>query len=140
MLALAIGGLGVSAYLMWGYTVPGASLACGSSYGCEAVKNSVYASIMGVPLPVIGLACYLILLLLLVIQSQAVVSAGDWSPYIALALFGLSLAGVLFSAYLTYLELFIIYAICRWCVASAIIMAAFFLLSIFNLRYSNQVI
>jgi len=140
MIILAVGGLGVSAYLMWGYTVPGASLACGSSHGCEAVKNSVYANIMGVPLPIIGLACYLILLLLLITQNQAVVSAGGWSPYIALALFGLSLIGVLFSAYLTYLELFVIYAICRWCVASAIIMAAIFLLSIFNLRHSNHVI
>ncbi len=55
MILLAIGGLGVSAYLMWGYTAPNATLSCGGSHGCETVKNSVYANLMGVPLPLIGL-------------------------------------------------------------------------------------
>lgn len=135
---LAIAGLGVSGYLMWGYSVPGATLACGSSHGCEVVKNSPYASILGVSLPVIGLATYFSFLALAIGQSQPAVKNRGWSAYVALALFGLSLAGVLYSAYLTYLELFVIYAICRWCVASAAITVAIFILSIFNLRNSNQ--
>lgn len=138
MILLTLAGLGVSAYLMWGYTTPGASLACGSSHGCDAVKNSTYANLAGIPLPLIGLVSYLSLLLLLVIQNQVATSHRSWSPYIALVIFGLSLAGVLYSTYLTYLELFVIYAICRWCVASAIIIVAIFILSIFNLRHSNQ--
>lgn len=36
----------------------------------------------------------------------------------------MALVGTLFSAYLTYLEVFVIGAICQWCVASAAIMAA----------------
>jgi uncharacterized membrane protein len=138
MIFLAIAGLGVSAYLMWGYTVPGATLACGESSGCETVKNSDYANLLGIPLPVMGLVNYTALLLVLLAQNQAAIQAKGWSPYLALAIFGLSFAGVLYSAYLTYVELFIIYAICRWCVASAIIMVVLFLLSIFNLRNSNQ--
>jgi uncharacterized membrane protein len=138
MILLTIGGLGVSIYLMWGYTAPGASLACGGSHGCDTVKNSVYSSFMGIPLPVIGLAVYLILLVLLIAQNQAAINDRGWSPYIALTVFGLSLTGVLYSAYLTYLELFVIYAICRWCVASAIIMVVIFFLSIFDFRNSNQ--
>ena len=138
MVLLTLAGLGVSGYLMWGYTAPGASLACGSSHGCDTVKNSVYANMMGLPLPLIGLISYLALLLLLIAQNQAAVIARGWSPYIALAIFGVSLAGVLYSAYLTYLELFVIYAICRWCVASAVIMVAILFLSISNLRNSNQ--
>jgi uncharacterized membrane protein len=134
MILLAIAGLGVSAYLMWGYSVPGATLACGESSGCETVKNSVYANLAGIPLPVLGLGSYFGLLVLLIFQGYRVVSQKSWSPYVALAIFGVSLAGVLYSAYLTYIELFVIYAICRWCVASAIIMVAIFLLSIFNLR------
>jgi uncharacterized membrane protein len=35
-----------------------------------------------------------------------------------------ALVGTLFSAYLTYLEIFVIHAICQWCVASAAIMVA----------------
>jgi uncharacterized membrane protein len=138
MLLLALAGLGVSAYLMWGYTVPGATLACGASSGCETVKNSSYANLFGVPLPVWGLLSYGGLLLLLLSQNQASIQSQGWSPYFALAIFGLSFTGVLYSAYLTYVELFVIYAICRWCVISAIIMTALFLLSVLNLRNSNQ--
>lgn len=138
MVLLALAGLGVSLYLMWGYTAPGATLACGSSQGCETVKNSVYANLMGIPLPVLGLISYVGLLLLLLVQNQPSVTAKGWSAHIALAIFGFSLAGVLYSAYLTYIELFVIYAICRWCVASAIIMVAIFVLSIINLRSQNQ--
>lgn len=138
MILLTLAGLGVSLYLMWGYTAPGATLACGSSQGCETVKNSVYANLMGIPLPILGLASYLSLLLLLLVQNQASVTARGRSAHIALAIFGFSLAGVLYSAYLTYIELFVIYAVCRWCVASAAIMVAIFLLSIMNLGNKNQ--
>ena len=49
--------------------------------------------------------------------------------YIPFAIFGISLVGVLYSTYLTYLELFVIYAICRWCVSSALIITAIFVVS-----------
>jgi uncharacterized membrane protein len=42
--------------------------------------------------------------------------------------------GVLFTVYLTYLELFVIHAICRWCVASGVIIVAIFILSLLDLR------
>jgi uncharacterized membrane protein len=134
MIMLAIAGLGVSAYLMWGYAVPGATLSCGGSSGCDTVKDSIYANLAGIPLPVLGFVSYLTLLVLLVFQRHAAVSKREWSPYVALALFGISLGGVLYSAFLTYIELYVIYAICRWCIASAIIIVALFILSIFNLK------
>ena len=138
MILLAIAGLGVSAYLMWGYTAEGAELSCGGSSGCEQVKESPYASIVGLPLPVLGLGSYLVLLVLVILQAWFSVKEKQWMSYTALAIFGISLVGVLYSAYLTYLELFVIYAICRWCVASAVIMAAFFILSILNLNYGRE--
>jgi uncharacterized membrane protein len=138
MIILSLAGLGVSLYLMWGYTAPGATLACGGSHGCETVKNSIYASLLGIPLPTLGVLSYVALLGLVVGQHQATVINRGWSAHFALAIFGLSLMAVLYSAYLTYIELFVIDAICRWCVASAIIMVAIFLLSIFNLRNNNQ--
>jgi len=138
LIILSLAGLGVSFYLMWGYTAPGATLACGDSHGCETVKNSIYANLMGVPLPTLGILSYVGLLILVIGQNQTAVINRGWSAYFALAIFGLSLMGVLYSAYLTYIELFVIYAICRWCVASAIIMVAIFLLAIFNLRNNNQ--
>ena len=137
MILLATAGLGVSAYLMWGYTTPGASLSCGGSSGCETVKNSIYANLAGIPVPALGLLSYISLLVLLIFQGWTVISARGWSPFVALAIFGISTAGVLYSAYLTYVEMFVIYAICRWCIASAIIMVAIFVLSMFNLQ-KNQ--
>jgi uncharacterized membrane protein len=138
MILLTIAGLGVSAYLMWGYTVPGVTLACGGSHGCETVKNSPYSQILGVSLPVIGLGFYSSLFLLLLGQGQATINERGWAAYMALAIFAISLAGVLYSAYLTYLELFVIYAVCRWCITSAMITVIVFFLSIFNLRNANQ--
>ena len=134
MTILTIGGIGVSTYLMWGYTVPGASLACGGSHGCETVKNSIYANLLGIPLPIIGLASFSIILVLLALQSQFSNYRQQGLPYITLAMFGLSLTGTLYSAYLTYLEFFVIYAVCRWCITSAIIMTTLFVLSVLNLR------
>ena len=134
MLLSTIAGIGVSAYLLWGYTVPGAKLACGVTGGCETVKNSVYASLMGIPLPVFGFIAYLVVLGLLILQILFMLQNRPQVPYLALATFGLALTGLLFSGYLTYLELFVIYAICQWCVVSAIIMVILFLLSIVNLR------
>jgi uncharacterized membrane protein len=40
--------------------------------------------------------------------------------------------GVLFSAWLTYLELFVIRAICQWCVVSAVIVVAIFVVSLWD--------
>jgi uncharacterized membrane protein len=138
MTLLTISGMGVSAYLTWAYLTPSANLSCGGSHGCEAVKNSVYANLMGIPLPLIGLVSYFILLALLIFQSQFCARGSTGLSFIVLAIFGLSLSGVLYSAYLTYLELFVIYAICRWCVTSAVIMLVIFLLSTLNLRYATR--
>jgi uncharacterized membrane protein len=49
-------------------------------------------------------------------------------------LVGLASVGVLFTVYLTYLELFVIHAICRWCVGSALIIAAIWIVALLGLR------
>lgn len=45
----------------------------------------------------------------------------------------IALVGTLFSAYLTYLEFFVIRAVCQWCVANAVIVAAALLLATLRL-------
>jgi uncharacterized membrane protein len=79
----------------------------------------------------LGLIAYTTLLLLTLLPSHVPQHLDD---YIPLAIFGVSLIGVLYSAYLTYLELFVIYAMCRWCLTSAIIITAIFLLSLPDLK------
>ena len=51
-------------------------------------------------------------------------------------LFGITLFGFLYSLYLTYIELFVIFAICPFCVVSAIVMSVMFALSWVYLRRS----
>lgn len=111
---LAVGGLLISAYLAWVHFAGTEPVCVAGSEGCQTVQSSRYAAILGVPVPVVGLAGYAALLL-------AAISRGQAGAYLGL---GAALVGTLFSAYLTYLEVFVIGAICQWCVASAAIMAA----------------
>lgn len=110
---LALVGLGIAIYLtIVHYT--GGSPICGISHGCETVQTSKYAKLAGVPVAVLGLAGYVGILLGLFVP-------GENGRLIRVAIAGI---GFGFSAYLTYLELFVIHAICQWCVGSAILMTA----------------
>ena len=128
--ALALVGLAISVYLTYTYTTDQVTLCIGGGVGCDTVQHSPYAWILGVPIPTLGAGAYL-----LVLGLAAVALRGrepeDWA---VLALFGTSLVGLLFSAYLTYLELFVIHAICIWCVASAVIQLIIFLLALWAVR------
>lgn len=108
---IALIGLGIAGYLTYVH-YEGLKVLCLSSGGCETVQSSRYAKLDGVPVPVLGLIGYVAILGSLAIRGDAGRTAG----------FGLALIGFLFSAYLTYRELFTIKAICQWCVGSAVVM------------------
>jgi len=129
MCALALAGIGVSGYLSWAY-LGNQPIICGQSEGCDQVRNSVYSHVAGIPVAVLGLAAYLCLLGLTVVRRRTPDVLGGYVP---LAIFGVALVGVLYSAYLTYLEFYVMLAVCRWCVASAVIMTAIFVLALFDL-------
>lgn len=110
--ALATIGLGIAAYLtIVHYT--GSSPVCAISHGCETVQKSRYSEVAGVPVALLGLLGYAAILLTLLRDDEA--------ARIATAV--LALAGLAFSAWLTYAEIALIHAICIWCVASAIVLA-----------------
>jgi uncharacterized membrane protein len=109
---LAAAGLGVAVYIAIADAGGGAPTCLAGGHGCETVANSRYSHLAGIDVAVIGIAGYLALL-------AAAVVPGDVGR-IAGLLFGL--IGFGFTAYLTYLELFVIDAICQWCVASACLM------------------
>jgi len=129
ILFLSVIGLGISLYLTYMYTTDQVAICFGSG-GCEAVQYSPYAWIFGIPIPGLGAAAYVLLILLAAVAGRPGGSQGFW----LLALFGVSLIGLLFSAYLTALELFVIHAICIWCVASAVIQLIIFLLALWAVR------
>jgi uncharacterized membrane protein/glutaredoxin len=124
---LALVGLGVAVYLGYVETQM-VSAACGPVGDCNAVQGSPYARLFGMlPIGVLGMVGYLGILL-----------AWGWgrfrqdvlAEYAALALYGMSFVGTLFSLYLTYLEPFVIKAVCMWCISSAMIITLVLLLSL----------
>jgi uncharacterized membrane protein len=101
------------------------TLSC-SIGSCEQVNTSKWARLLGAPVAAWGVGFYVAVL--------AVAIAGTLPQYvdsrrISRALVVLSTTGLVFSAYLTALELFVIHAICMWCVTSAVIVTLIFVLS-----------
>ena len=109
---VALAGIGVAGYLTWVHFDEGA-LVCVAGGGCETVQESEYAEIAGVPVALLGLGAYLVLLGLLLWDSVRV----------RLAAAMLALVGLLFSLYLLALQLFVIDAVCVWCLANDVVIA-----------------
>jgi uncharacterized membrane protein len=102
--------------------------------GCEKVQASQWALFLGQPVALWGVGAYAAILVLALVGVQPRFAGARW---VALTLFGFSAVGVVFSAYLTYLEAFVIHAWCQWCVVSAILITLIFLLSIPGLRQAR---
>ncbi len=114
---IALAGLGVSAYLTYTHYAD-RSVACAVVHGCQTVQQSEYAKLAGVPIALLGGLLYAGLLT----SSAAWAMRGLW--WWGFGAWFLALAGTVYSAYLTYLEVEVIEAICFWCVTSAVLLAA----------------
>ena len=114
LLVLAALGFLISAYLTWTHFAGLTPVCTGSGEGCETVQSSRYATILGIPVALLGLMAY----------GGLIFSAAVWREAGIYLGFLITLVGTLFSAYLTYLEIFVIGALCQWCLASAAIMVA----------------
>lgn len=102
---------------------------CGGSRACDTVNSSPYSMIAGIPIAYLGLVAYLVILLLLYMEIR-----GDfWKQYSPLIVFGMTLAGTLYSFYLTYIEIVVLRAICPYCVVNAVVMLFLFVISLVRL-------
>jgi len=127
---LALVGLLVATYL-WLYKIGVlGELQCGTG-SCEAVQASRYAELFGIPVAFYGVVGYAALMALALAGLQPRFAA-DRRAGVLLAI--LATVGFAFSLYLTVIELFVLHEICRWCVVSAVIMTAIWVLSIMGLR------
>ena len=114
MVLLAIGALAVALYL--GITkLSGGSPACGVLHGCDTVSQSEYASIMGIPTGLFGAVASAVTL----VGALLWWLRGDRRGLLVAYLVGL--VSLPFLAWLTYLEVFVINAICIWCVSYAVL-------------------
>jgi uncharacterized membrane protein len=132
---LSLIGLFVSAYLYLYKIGRIGTLACGDG-GCDTVQQSVWSRFGGMEVALIGVLGYAGLLLVSLAALQPGLSAQRWPATLLLALAGI---GVAFTVYLTYLELFVIHAICRWCVGSAIIIFAIFITALLEQRRLSRI-
>ena len=116
---LALVGFFVALYLWLHALGVGGPLKCGTG-DCDTVQASRWAMFLGVPVALYGVVGYAAILAVALagLRPAAIARRGR-----TLVLAALATGGLLFTAYLTYLELFVIHAICRWCVASAAIIA-----------------
>ena len=123
--AIVVGLLGsaVAGYLTYVHYAGLEPFCAGGSHGCERVRSSSYAKLAGIPVAVLGLGGYLAIV-------AALSTRGEFAR---LAAAGLAVSGFGFSAYLTYLELFVIDATCQWCVASAVLLTALAVLTVWRL-------
>jgi uncharacterized membrane protein len=110
---LALAGIGVATYIAIAESGGGAPKCLAGGSGCETVADSKYAHLAGVNVAVIGIVGYVLVFVAAIVPGDP----GRFGGFLT------ALIGFGFSLYLTYLELFVIDAICQWCVASAILMA-----------------
>ena len=96
---------------------------------CFTVNTSKYSEIAGIPVAVLGAAAYLCLFLIMLTENRTDFLKSNSILFI----FGITLSGTLFSAYLTYIELFVLRQICPFCVVSAITMLILLVISIIRL-------
>jgi uncharacterized membrane protein len=120
---LALVGLGIAGYLTWIHYAGLQPFCVGGGGGCERVQTSRWADLGGVPVAVLGLAGYLAMLATLALPEDLGRSAAAF----------VALVGLGFSAWLTYVEIAKIHAICQWCVASAVVMTLLAVVSITRL-------
>jgi uncharacterized membrane protein len=131
---LSLTGLFVSAYLYLYKIGKNGSLACGAG-GCETVQQSAWSRFAGIEVALIGLLGYAGLLAVSLAALQPNLAERRWPTTLLLVLAAL---GVGFTIYLTYLELFVIHAICRWCVGSAAIIISIFIVALLEHRQLSR--
>ncbi len=119
---IAVLGAAITAYLLY-VRQTGGTLVC-STGGCETVQSSSYAEVLGLPVAALGLVGFLGLLV-------TALARGDLAR---LSHATLALTALAFSAYLLYIQLAVIDAICQWCLVTDVLTIAIAVLGMLRLR------
>jgi len=112
-------GIIVSLYLTYIHFTESQAAFCAAGSECDTVRQSAFSTVMGIPVAAIGVAGYSVILIASLLGMK---KHTKW-----LILYILALSGFIFSAYLTYVELFVIKAICMYCIFSAVLMTVIFI-------------
>jgi uncharacterized membrane protein len=127
MVVIAVVGLAVAAYLAITKLI-GTPPVCGPLQGCETVANSGYSEWFGIPVAVFGIGFSVALVAVSAVWRQTEDRRALVGAY------ALGLLGCFVVAGLTYLELFVIHAICVYCVTYAMTIVAGFVVAVLAMR------
>lgn len=132
-LLLVAVGIVISGYLSY-VKLTDVPMVCvaGSVFNCEVVQNSVYARLFNIPIAWLGLATYLVIGALLLLQNRV----AFLREYGVMIEFGIILFAFLFSIWLVYVQVFRLQALCMWCLAHEANMTILFIISIVRLKRS----
>ena len=132
-LVLVVVGLLVSVYMTI-YKLTNNDGMCLGSGDCSTVNASVYSEIYHIPTAMVGVAGYLVLLALHLLENR-----NDFMRRnVTLFIFGLALVGFLFTMYLVYVEFAILNALCPFCLTSQTAMTLIFIISVIRLVRQPQ--
>lgn len=134
LVTLTIIGLGVSIYMTI-YKLTDNNAMCLGSGDCSAVNASRYSEVNGIPVAVVGVIGYAAILALLYLERRGLDFINENGT---LLVFGLALTGFLFTAWLIYVEIALIKALCPFCITSQIAMTLIFILSTIRLVRQPQ--
>lgn len=127
--ALSALGILVSVYMTI-YKLTSNNAMCLGSGDCSTVNASPFSEIYGIPVAFVGVLGYSAIFAILLLSDRL----GEFfQQNSTLAVFGLALTGFAFSLYLIYLEIFVIKALCPFCITSQITMTILFLITIVRL-------
>lgn len=105
---------------------------CSILHGCEIVTSSSYSEIFGIPVALLGTLYYLfIFLVTLWYKDSQHELYPRFFPWI-------SVLGLLASLWFVYLQLFVIKAICQYCMLSAITSTLIFILGMVMLSKTRK--
>jgi uncharacterized membrane protein len=127
MAVLSLLALAAAGYLTW-VKLSGTTPACAILSGCETVETSRYSEFLGIPVAAFGMAG----------AAGLLVGALLWwlrsDRRGLLLVYGMGLVSLPLLAWLTYLELFVIHAVCIWCVTYAVLVILTWVVAIVTLR------
>lgn len=124
-LILVVVGLLISGYLsyvQW-QDLP-ITCTAGAEGGCETVQVSAYAELWGIKIAYLGLATYLVIGALLLLETRRDIPI--FGEYAFMLNYGVVLFAFLYSMYLVYVQAFVLEAFCQWCLAHEVIMTLLF--------------
>lgn len=132
-LALSVIGAVIAGYLTYVH-FDEAALVCAANGGCHTVQESAYSTIGPIPIAVGGLVMFLTLGALALVRILDLEISILNSETATMAAWGITLTALLYYAYLVYVELFVLEAICQWCVATTAATVGIFIVESIALR------